>query len=595
MRSTAFFGSSQDIVKKFLSNVVAIDDKLSFKGLTPEPRAEVEDDFDAVEDDASGLGTINSSKPLQATPPSSKQSHELDYQDLSLAFAEYGINCSGFIPDPQRFKTIDNAADKIMESVRRADITILDWDMDDGFTISEDTTEVTSAKPNENLVVEAIAAGAAQAKKGSLAKASIKKILEQDQSQNGRLRLIVVYTAEPDRAAIAEDIRKLFPDDAKPLADSDDGDGCSITFTTSGLEFCKIVVIEKKPSAGDLREEVLALFTELTTGLLSNATLSALGELRDNTHHILHTFNKHLDPAYMSHVLGLLSSPDVREKAHEVAFDYATDLISEEFKSSLQINENIKSDLNNERLKDWVDFVCKTTKNNTIGIKIDNNNPIQITPERLKGLLAVITPEQLEQVLTLDPRICSSAKKFKDSRIEIDLQGVPGFHHENLCAIECKRRDINSVMGNGVEPTIKLGSIIQQGEKYYICMQPLCDTVRLREECNFIFLEITNITDEKKFSHVIKKSSSLFLKFDIKPDSKKLHVFTFSPDKVTNTIKAVEENGILKLKYKKHSGETGEFIWLGELKNNIAQSIANSLSAQISRVGLDTNEWLRKQ
>jgi hypothetical protein len=74
-----------------------------------------------------------------------------------------------------------------------------------------------------------------------------------------------------------------------------------------------------------------------------------------------------------------------------------------------------------------------------------------------------------------------------------------------------------------------------------------------------------------------------------------LHVFTFSPDEKTNTIKAIKEGGALKVKYKKHGDALGEFSWLGELKNNIGQSIANSLSAQISRVGLDTNEWLRKR
>jgi len=126
-------------------------------------------------------------------------------------------------------------------------------------------------------------------------------------------------------------------------------------------------------------------------------------------------------------------------------------------------------------------------------------------------------------------------------------------------------------------------------------MQPLCDTVRIHDDRNFMFLKITEVEGNGKFTHVIKKTANSFLKFNIKPDSKKLHVFTFSPDTQTNTVKAVAEEGKLKVKYKKHDDETGEFIWLGELKNNIAQSIANSLSAQISRVGLDTNEWLRRR
>ncbi|GAB7269891.1 hypothetical protein DZS_12840 [Dickeya ananatis] len=97
-------------MKKFLNNVVAIDDKLSFVKLT-NTYPESDDDFDSNEDE-SGLGAVNTQT---ATPAQLRQkvvSHQLDYQDLSLSFAEYGINCSGFIPDAQRFNSPEQAAIK---------------------------------------------------------------------------------------------------------------------------------------------------------------------------------------------------------------------------------------------------------------------------------------------------------------------------------------------------------------------------------------------------------------------------------------------------------------------------------------------------
>jgi hypothetical protein len=556
-------------VKNFLNNVVAIDDRLFF-GSTPDrlsddKQPEIEDSFDHEMDDV-GLGVPNVPPTSDTKEDFAISAHNLDYQDLSLAFAKYGINCSAFIPDSQRFKkSVLQAAINIKESVRRADITILDWSMDDKF----------------------------DAETGTLAKTSIGEILKHDKYQHGRLRLIVIYTAEPDLEGIAEDI-KNHSQNLENTEIQAFRDGRNIGFITPELEFCKISVIDKKISANDLREEVIALFTELTAGLLSNATLSAIGELRDNTHHILHSFNKHLDPAYMSHVLGLLSSPDVRENAHEVAFDYATDLISEEFKSSLQISENIKTNINLQRLKDWADYICTPDKKNSIQIKL-NNTSIEITSNRLKRLLEITTEQELETVLTEAPIIAASKKKFTSAKIEIIPHGATGNSHESLSAIECKRRDMYSVKESSPTPTIKLGSIIERNDEYFICMQPLCDTVRIKQDCNFIFLKIDKSDDTDKFTHVIKRESNNFLKLNIKPDSKGLHVFTFTPDGKTNTIKTIREKNQLIIKYKKDDGQLSSLIWVGELKNNIAQSIVNSLSAQISRVGLDTNEWLRSQ
>lgn len=551
MRSTDFFQSSRGIVEGFLTSVIAIDDQLCFDNQQLNLTSD-EDPFKAMVLEDNGLGhadVIAVSSPTENT----ELNPQLNYQDLSLAFASYGINCCAFRPDQNRFESIEAAATQITISAQRTDITILDWSMDSQFSESA----------------------------GTLARKSILKILEEDKSQLGRLRLIVIYTAEnPDK--IAEQILEV----ANQVDLNAVLDGRNVQFKDSDLEFCQISVIEKSVNVTALCDEVICLFTEQTAGLLSNAALASIGELRNKTHHILHSFNKHLDPAYLSHIMCLKASEKARETAHEVAFDYATDIISEEFKSNLQISQTLKEHLSLNRLKRWVDLTGQTQVNREFDFVLDGK-PFKITPERFNKLLEVTQQEELNKVLDEQPKI--NIKNFK--KIQINLNGENRFPHENLSAIECKRRDILSLKTSEHLPNIKQGTILKENDQYYLCVQPLCDSVRIFEDSNFLFLKINKVDD--KFSHVLKDESGNFIKFKIAPGSKSLHIFKFPPDPTSRTIKCEKKGGELKVSYIQANGFLCYLTWVGELKSNIAQSISNDLASKISRVGLDTNEWLR--
>ena len=76
----------------------------------------------------------------------------------------------------------------------------------------------------------------------------------------------------------------------------------------------------------------------------------------------------------------------------------------------------------------------------------------------------------------------------------------------------------------------------------------------------------------------------------IKPSSKNINVFLFSPCAETKVIKA-NHNGE-KFTFKEEVTDK-DFEWFGELKQTVTQEIVNSVSASIARVGLDSFEWLR--
>ncbi|CCJ85662.1 hypothetical protein BN133_2039 [Cronobacter dublinensis 582] len=579
MRTGLFFETSQSIVKSFLSNVIAIDDKLFFgnaisnkeevaSAANKDPFAFGEEESGSSEED-SGLGVANISLASSTIRDRlEKEVHNLDYQDLSLAFAEYGINCSGFIPDVHRFKTIEDAAENITLSAKRVDATILDWRMDENFG----------------------------AEIGSLAKASILKILQHDKSQHGRLRLIVIYTAEPNIAEITGNISQTLQSvDFSVLTNKN-----NINFDNADLEFCQITVIEKKTTAKELREEVVSLFTELTIGLLPNATLSTLSELRDKTHHILHTFSRDLDPAYLSHVIGLLSSPKVRENAEEVALDYAAELIAEELKSMIQISHPLKLSLEKNRIIDWISHINMENDDDFFEIVVGDESG-KVGSSRMKELIEATENEQIDAILQSEPKIISKGQDslsfFERNRIQVNLKNGTFDSHEKLSIIECKRRDGLSLTNLAYAPNIKLGSIIKDKKgKYYICLQPLCDSVRLSSDASFLFLAVKEVKDPTgKFTHVIQSKTGENIRLMARCSTQCIRKFDLKRNKTTRTVKASNQAGSNEyiIQCKKESGSIEELFWVGELKNNVAQAISNQVAASISRIGLDTNEWLR--
>jgi len=580
VRTGLFFETSQSIVKSFLSNVIAIDDKLFFgnaisnkeevasAAANKDPFAFGEEESGSSEED-SGLGVANISLASSTLRDRlEKEVHNLDYQDLSLAFAEYGINCSGFIPDVHRFKTIEDAAENITLSAKRVDATILDWRMDENFG----------------------------AEIGSLAKASILKILQHDKSQHGRLRLIVIYTAEPNIAEITGNIAQTLQSvDFSVLTNEN-----NINFDNADLEFCQITVIEKKTTAKELREEVVSLFTELTIGLLPNATLSTLSELRDKTHHILHTFSRDLDPAYLSHVIGLLSSPKVRENAEEVALDYAAELIAEELKSMIQISHPLKLSLEKNRIIDWLSHINMENDDDFFEIVVGDESG-KVGSSRMKELIEATENEQIDAILQSEPQIISKGQDslsfFERNRIQVNLKNGTIDSHEKLSIIECKRRDGLSLTNLAYAPNIKLGSIIKDKKgKYYICLQPLCDSVRLSSDASFLFLAVKEVKEPTgKFTHVIQSKTGENIRLMARCSTQCIRKFDLKRNKTTRTVKASNQAGSNEyiIQCKKESGGIEELFWVGELKNNVAQAISNQVAASISRIGLDTNEWLR--
>jgi hypothetical protein len=578
----SFKENSKKIAQHFLQSVVAVDDSIIF-----EQRPAI-DEYELEEPDATDLGELEAKNDDGAVK--APLEHGLYYQDLSHEFASKGIICGGFSPKGD----INSSLEAVVNTSKNADITILDWQMEIAGHDGKFATDTTL------------------------------KISEIDIAEGGRTRLICIYTAENAKKVADTLVTSLHSLESK-LEEN------TITFGLPELTHWKIEVVNKADKQEiDLCDFLIESFAQLTTGLLSNAVVSSIAAIRDNTHNFLHKFNSTLDSAYISHILGLISSPKMREQAHDVAFDYAVDLISEELKSTLQINEKVKKSLSKDIISRWPDFVAKEEDDAVFIMNLSGGETLSFNKAGMKQLLAATDIQDtlnnigmeagVKKVEPLPKTIRKLANETDHTKIEpiLNQSGAikvtekkpnPArrFEHEviqlsihepsedpllDLCSIENTRRCQNTFLHKA--PSLKQGTVIKDNNGvYFLCIQPLCDSVRLNNSTSFTFIKIDEVTSLRaKFSHVLKKADQTHLKLLISCKATTVRTFDFEPDVVDKVVLSTKETNQY---FFKDVTDNIKFEWYGEFKQSITQAIVNNLAAQISRVGNDSFEWLRQK
>ena len=138
------------------------------------------------------------------------------------------------------------------------------------------------------------------------------------------------------------------------------------------------------------------------------------------------------------------------------------------------------------------------------------------------------------------------------------------------------------------ERSLHLGVIMKEldGEqRYLLCLQPLCDSVRLDETGNaFLFCELRERKQGERFSHCVVAPNGEILRLEYKPTTKSMWVSSFRHARA-----ARKEDG----RFVFSDICSKELQWIAELKTEHAQHAAELFGNQVSRVGLTQSEWVR--
>lgn len=539
-----FFKKSKTIANDFLQSIVFIDDRAYLEANSKDSNEIRMHDFDALK--------------------------------VTQAFAKKQKICAVYKPETK--EDIDN----LIELAKKADITVLDWQI----RIVEEAKEGESEQDAEN-----------DDPRGPHTIRLIKEILSDPLTGSGSLKLILVYTGDLALQDITDTIfEELQKEKILELAK----DNCKI-FTKN----VKILVIakpsEEKDGQGkfkhnpelnerivkyeDLPDFVLNEFTLMTNGLLSNFVLQSLNILRRNTFRLIKIYNTQLDPAFAIHRLLLPNPDDSKEQMVELFSDSVNGLLNYNNAGEILAIKEIEN-WTNENLT--LNYTVPISGKN---IRIDNNFVNKL----------------------LDSGVDTSLKEYwaANNFGELSSNGLSTFTkliHEKGASfltpqygdsnnIDCEFSILTHHKSNLKQPSsypkMSLGTLIKElstdgsNAKYFVCIQAKCDSVRLKKERKFLFLPLTK-SASSKFQIVVSEDS--YTKLQIIKDTYELKTIKFKPIDEGDSILAEkqESNFVFKSTYNE------QYIWICDLKDLHSQRISSNYAYQLSRIGLDESEWLRR-
>lgn len=537
--SNTFFEKSKEIANDFIQSIVFLDDK-AYKG-------------------------ANKDNPA----------HDFDILKISKAFAREKKICATYRPesnsDIDNFKVIAN----------KADIVVLDWQIEFSQSV-EPGTEEEDASADEP--------------RGIYTKEIIKSILFEESFIKNSLKLIIVYTGDIQYLkTISEEIY------AEVFDSSEDYIFDSVNHIIHSSQF-RILVRAKSAEVAfqgnkeklekymvnyeDLPALVLSEFTHMTSGLLSNFALISLTTLRKNSSKILGLFSNEMDNAFLLHKLLLPNPNDANEQ------------LIQNFSQSIEAMLNYINDNNSILSTDLIDIWLEETSINKT--KKICKQDIVINTDFLKKWVKLgynkaffdLWEEKTYDIKQLNDLDKSLSKVAQEEGVKFLKDDNNPDEDSNFSILTLHKSNVKHTSSL---PKLALGSIIKhivtdEKTEYFLCIQAKCDSIRFENDRRFIFIELDVVQGNAKFNLLARNTDNDVLKFKYRNKSYDLKTFKFNPSEEKDTVFAKREENY-------HYFETvhnEKLIWLCDLKDMQAQRISNIIAAQISRVGLDESEWLRR-
>ncbi len=471
-------------------------------------------------------GRADVSKAPEPEPPARAQSgHELDTRLMVDSFAEMGLVCAVIAP-----RKDEDVTARLGNVAEHCDIVIIDWQM-----FNDD---------------------------GERTLALIEALCKRDCGE--RLRLVCVYSGEPEMAKISERLRGVT--ELKAVG----GDDLLLR-----KDHIIVTILQKSAVPQDkIAGELVDRFSGFTKGLLSNAVLAALAGIRRNVHRVVGKFGAELDPAYITH--RIMSVP-VETVEGEIL-----SLIASELESMVH-QSDAASCIDNEAIVSWMgsdagqrikydDLPCKNADG----------------PELLKELIKYGADGKREGV----------TKKFKDACVWVSDNSAKKSRLTGLLVGgDGKRADRRFAMLSTLETRyekyvrqLTLGTIVHDGTQYLLCLMPRCDSARVPTNGrNFLFIRLAEGSSEVD---LIVEDGSESVNLGISRHPYDTVIYRFASDVDKKPVSARKEEDDWRFGCTIPDGSVGSVRWVAELKPQIAQAFANEYAAQVSRVGVKKSQWL---
>lgn len=543
---------SYNAAERFLQTVVVVDDNAytstdTSPGLVASLGGESIDEFEAAEDQES------------ANP----DSESFETEVIVEGFADLGMNCA--VLAPGEGEEGQDAA-RLLKLATRADVVILDWVIRSWEDMS--ATHGSRDRTTLGLLLE---------------------VLRHDASSGSRARLVCIYTGKGDAAAVIDEVEAALTNEFHDVRVHDDR-------TRIDVGGVRIVLLRKHREvpipgsetviAADLPSRVVREFGQFAAdGLLPEIALESLSAVRDQAHQLLRRFNGDLDPALISH--RSTTTPAVAEQL-------VLSLIGDELGAIVAAAGTVSA-LRDDRVESYV----RTRLGDRSDIPYWKNRATTSTLKLTNGdAFDVLTQKSGK---TLDSKISRSSllldgehATVRSQAYDIDLR---------FSALSSLSRDRNFDGEHSPVPELRLGALLcapgtpsddaKDGDNiptdYWVCMQPLCDSVRLTQPAQFPLLPLRRSKSEDKFDFVVMDNDAYITVEAVGLKLSEMALTTFAPDPQLQMVIASWEEGLWLFK----DQQNREYRWLGDLRIDKAHKVLHSVVTTAGRIGIDEYEYYR--
>ena len=493
---------------------------------------------------------------------SSAESEEVSFHDIQNSFAKKRIICSLY--QPKKGALFGKKSD-VYALCSTADVIIVDWDLDGD-----------------------LGAGATKL---------VATVVGQSRATTPyQLRLIIIYTLDPNLGAVASKIYDNLVDLLGKEGVKADRDSGGLVFTS---ENSRVVVLGKREDSAltqfsshwvlesALATRVIEEFSHLASGLLQSVVLRGFANLRENNHRILTRFNKDLDIAFLTH--RAISLP-------EETFGQIIPLLTDELRAVLEDTQDKSLPGDNSTVKEILDGWCKNNwkKKEDAALSIDDDaRAMRLAKDIFCNGPMIIEGHSQKVRDKTKGLVNKKSSEWKNNK----QQKKVAEYLTGDCKVDHCHEKLGSLMSqraryDNAQRDLHLGVIVKELaglKRYLLCLQPVCDSVRMGGKCGrFLFCVLDERAENQTFTHAVLDDIGRVIRLRYQPKVSKVFVSNFTGNK--DVVKAKErEEGQFFFR----DEDKKDYEWIAELKTEHAQRVAEQFGRELSRVGLTESEWLR--
>ncbi|MGB2841117.1 MAG: response regulator receiver domain [Halobacteriota archaeon] len=558
----------KSVIKGYLNSFVFVDDRITqeFVGevVSTEENEIIESETEEFEDIV-----------VPATP-SEERKHTKEY-DVYLSQEVYdSISEGGYLCD--LFKFEKSKLKQCKEICKNSDVVILDWEL------SRDEGHQSALEIIKSLYEE-----------------------------NG-LRFTYIYTVIKDINSIKSEIERFL--DVPCIGDYSDFHVDSLYFFVRSKDSDEGV----KPQ--DILESVLGAISEKYKGLMSTFVLDFASTIKKQLPVVLKRYDERIDSSIINLMAGMNEEYFYRIFSQIILSDLEYAILSK-ITSSPVINKTGISEFlrdskfmrelvaaidskNDEKMKELGGNVLRLLvavfqKNCCISSSKDIISDPKKFSEILKGSLEeVILPKKIEGLKKenilypatapsqLFPILCYLSLYDSEKEIDECADNLVEAHKRFQCLLNTVRKEASA-------SSLTQGTILKDGDTYYLCITPLCDIVRPKKiENRYMFMLGKGISEEEVAS-VNRDRNGLSIIYDgASSVTIRWNLFDIISLKITDNElnKPVKVKTVDNLEEDRDSEEK-ELHFVGQLRLDYTLSLLYLGLARLGRVGIETDEVIR--